>query len=71
MVNWFPHSPPITPVASLPNGSWSMAPAPATCRPMICSPDPRIYGLSGTLFGKGWEENVQHAMNIIKGQCDW
>ncbi|MBA5981536.1 hypothetical protein HT737_17160, partial [Pseudomonas sp. MD195_PC81_125] len=29
------------------------------------------YGLSGTLFGKGWEENVQHAMNIIKGKCDW
>ncbi|MFJ2282581.1 hypothetical protein ACIOUG_15725 [Pseudomonas sp. NPDC087803] len=29
------------------------------------------YGMSGTLFGKGWEENVLHAMNIIKGQCDW
>jgi hypothetical protein len=29
------------------------------------------YGLSGTLFGKGWEQNVQHAINIIKGQCDW
>ena len=29
------------------------------------------YGLSGTLFGKGWEENVKHAINIIKGQCDW
>lgn len=29
------------------------------------------YGLSGTLFGKGWDENVQHAMNIIKGKCDW
>lgn len=29
------------------------------------------YGLSGTLFGKGWEENVQHAVNIIKGQCGW
>jgi hypothetical protein len=29
------------------------------------------YGLSGTLFGKGWEENVQHALNIIKGQCEW
>jgi hypothetical protein len=29
------------------------------------------YGLSGTLFGKGWEENVQHALNIIKGKCDW
>lgn len=29
------------------------------------------YGLSGTLFGKGWEENVQHALNIIRGRCDW
>lgn len=29
------------------------------------------YGLSGTLFGKGWEENVKHAINIIKGKCDW
>lgn len=29
------------------------------------------YGLSGTLFGKGWEENVKHAINIIKGRCDW
>ncbi|WP_332765665.1 hypothetical protein [Pseudomonas koreensis] len=29
------------------------------------------YGLTGTLFGKGWEENVQHAMNIIKGKCSW
>ncbi|PTT26642.1 hypothetical protein [Pseudomonas sp. HMWF021] len=29
------------------------------------------YGMSGTLFGKGWEENVLHAMNIIKGKCDW
>ena len=29
------------------------------------------YGLSGTLFGKGWEENVKHALNIIKGKCDW
>jgi hypothetical protein len=28
------------------------------------------YGLSGTLFGKGWEENVLHAVNIIKGKCD-
>lgn len=31
----------------------------------------RDYGLSGTLFGKGWEENVNHAVNIIKGKCDW
>ncbi|MFJ5255117.1 hypothetical protein ACIP8I_07955 [Pseudomonas sp. NPDC088414] len=29
------------------------------------------YGMSGTLFGKGWEENVLHALNIIKGKCDW
>lgn len=29
------------------------------------------YGLSGTLFGKGWEENVQHALNLIKGKSDW
>jgi hypothetical protein len=29
------------------------------------------YGLTGTLFGKGWEENVQHAVNIIKGKCNW
>ena len=29
------------------------------------------YGLSGTLFGKGWQENVRHAINIAKGQCDW
>jgi hypothetical protein len=29
------------------------------------------YGLTGTLFGTGWEENVMHAMNIIKGKCDW
>jgi hypothetical protein len=29
------------------------------------------YGLSGTLFGKGWEENVKHAVNIILGRCDW
>lgn len=29
------------------------------------------YGLSGTLFGSGWEENVEHAMQIIKGTCDW
>lgn len=29
------------------------------------------YGLSGTLFGRGWEENVGHALQIIKGKCDW
>ncbi|MFK8332934.1 hypothetical protein M2D63_023280 [Pseudomonas sp. BJa5] len=31
----------------------------------------REYGLSGTLFGKGWEQNVEHALQIIKGKCDW
>lgn len=29
------------------------------------------YGLTGTLFGQGWEENVAHALQIIKGHCDW
>lgn len=29
------------------------------------------YGLSGTLFGKGWHENVLHALHIMKGKCDW
>ncbi len=29
------------------------------------------YELSGTLFGKGWHENVLHALYIIKGKCDW
>jgi hypothetical protein len=29
------------------------------------------YGLSGTLFGKGWEENVKHAVNIVIGRSDW
>lgn len=31
----------------------------------------KAYGLSGTLFGSGWEENVGHALQIIKGRCDW
>ncbi|WP_327439706.1 hypothetical protein [Pseudomonas donghuensis] len=31
----------------------------------------KAYGLSGTLFGKGWEENVSHALHIIKGTFDW
>ncbi|MDB6142818.1 MAG: hypothetical protein JWP80_1862 [Pseudomonas sp.] len=29
------------------------------------------YGLSGILFGNGWRENVQHALYMIKGKCDW
>lgn len=32
---------------------------------------PGGYGMTGTLFGYGWEENVQHAMNIIKGHTTW
>ncbi|MCY1426106.1 hypothetical protein D9M71_419170 [compost metagenome] len=31
----------------------------------------KAYGLSGTLFGRGWEENVSHALHIIKGQFSW
>jgi hypothetical protein len=33
--------------------------------------EPGGYGLTGTLFGKGWEENVAHALAIIKGKTDW
>jgi len=29
------------------------------------------YGMQGTLFGKGWEENVKHAVSMIKGKFDW
>ncbi|MDD2060614.1 hypothetical protein N5D52_12735 [Pseudomonas sp. GD03860] len=29
------------------------------------------YGLMGTLFGSGWEQNVDHALHIIKGHCNW
>jgi len=29
------------------------------------------YGMSGSLFGKGWEENVRHALQIAKGTCSW
>lgn len=32
---------------------------------------PKYYNWTGTLFGKGWHENVQHAVNIIKGKTDW
>lgn len=29
------------------------------------------YGISGTLLGSGWEENVKHALQIAKGHCSW
>lgn len=29
------------------------------------------YPLTGVLWGNGWEENVKHAMNMIKGKFDW
>ena len=29
------------------------------------------YGISGTLFGRGWDENVKHAVQIAKGQYSW
>lgn len=33
--------------------------------------EPKGYGWTGTAFGKGWYENVQHGINLIKGKCDW
>ncbi|MNJ42961.1 hypothetical protein D3C77_379450 [compost metagenome] len=30
-----------------------------------------LYGPTGTLLGSGWEENVDHALHIIKGHCSW
>lgn len=33
--------------------------------------EPSGYGWTGTAFGNGWNENVQHAMNMIKGTFDW
>ena len=33
--------------------------------------EPKGYGWTGTAFGKGWNENVQHALNLIKGKADW
>lgn len=30
-----------------------------------------VYGLTGTLFGAGWEQNVDHALQVIKGRCNW
>jgi hypothetical protein len=33
--------------------------------------EPKGYGWTGTAFGKGWYENVQHAVNLIKGKADW
>ncbi|MBC3413026.1 hypothetical protein HU720_17180 [Pseudomonas sp. SWRI51] len=29
------------------------------------------YEVFGTAFGSGWDENVQHALNVIKGHSDW
>ncbi|WDY57202.1 hypothetical protein [Pseudomonas sp. PSKL.D1] len=29
------------------------------------------FSLRGTLFGTGWEENVSHALHVIKGKSDW
>lgn len=29
------------------------------------------FDLTGKAFGSGWEENVRHACNIIKGRSDW
>ncbi|MFS0825959.1 hypothetical protein [Pseudomonas phoenicis] len=31
----------------------------------------RYFNWTGQLFGKGWEENVQHALQVIKGKADW
>lgn len=33
--------------------------------------EPKGYGWTGTAFGKGWYENVQHAINLIKGKANW
>lgn len=29
------------------------------------------YNWTGQLFGRGWEENVNHVLQIIKGQSNW
>lgn len=29
------------------------------------------YNWTGQLFGRGWEENVSHVLQIIKGQSNW
>ena len=29
------------------------------------------FNWSGTLFGRGWEENVSHVLHVIKGKSDW
>ncbi|MHC6227281.1 hypothetical protein ACYU03_21325 [Pseudomonas sp. X10] len=29
------------------------------------------YNVTGQLFGKGWEENVSHALHVIKGKSTW
>ncbi|HCH49539.1 MAG TPA: hypothetical protein DEV59_02380 [Proteus sp.] len=32
---------------------------------------PNYSDLKGSLFGNGWEENVQHALCLMKGNFDW
>lgn len=32
---------------------------------------PNYSDLKGSLFGSGWEENVKHALCLIKGHFDW
>jgi len=29
------------------------------------------FNWSGQLFGRGWEENVSHVLNVIKGESNW
>jgi hypothetical protein len=29
------------------------------------------FNWSGQLFGRGWEENVGHVLQVIKGECSW
>ena len=32
---------------------------------------PNYSDLKGSLFGSGWEENVEHALCLMKGNFDW
>ncbi|MEX9963966.1 hypothetical protein AB7X34_24850, partial [Proteus mirabilis] len=32
---------------------------------------PNYSDLKGALFGSGWEENVEHALCLMKGNFDW
>ncbi|MEX6205221.1 hypothetical protein AB6G04_00150 [Proteus mirabilis] len=44
---------------------------------VICKKDdlwvesPNYSDLKGSLFGSGWEENVEHALCLMKGNFDW